>query len=141
MTYIVARASPERSFMISDTLLTTPFPLKGQEGPVAGQHHALKVHILGPKTAIGFSTSNDVDACLEIIKTAHARLVGNDQTDIPNCVFEEYAKQRTGAANRGAKEPDCDFLVLELKEAGNRKLRCDGRQCRDFEELGIYAAS
>ena len=116
MTYIVARASPDIAFMISDTLLTPLFPIKGQEGPVNGQYHALKVQIVNENVAIGFSTSDNVDVCIEIINSVREALLQNGELNVPNAILETYRKLR----GQRHPYPDCEFLVIEL--AATKKL-------------------
>jgi hypothetical protein len=116
MTYIVARASPEIGFMISDTLVTPLFSIKGQVGPVNGQYHALKIQIFDGDIAVGFSTSNDVDFCLSVINAASLKLGEEADLDVSKTIFEEYQAQ----AQRRDPRPDCEFLVLQLTSTGKK---------------------
>lgn len=133
MTYIVARASPEIGFMISDTLITLPFTIKGQHGPINGQYHALKVQILDGDTAIGFSTSNDADFCVSIIIATQNALANDATLDVPNKIFEEYRGQAQGKN----PYPDCEFLVLKLTSDGRQLFHVTDREVRSCKRAYI----
>lgn len=55
MTLVIAHASRDIGFMIADTLLSSPVPLRGEERPVNGTSHALKIHVLSGQVAIAFA--------------------------------------------------------------------------------------
>ena len=66
MTLVVGYADEHIEFLIADSLLTpTMAHLVGQE-PVSGEFHGLKVQIIDPNVAVGFS-SNNGRAALDLI--------------------------------------------------------------------------
>src|SRR4051812_7919700 len=120
MTLIVAAATADIGFLVSDTLITTLMHIKGNPtGPVNGEFHALKVQILNHQTAVAFATSNAVDTAIKLISEIHDALPANPSLSVPDRLFEAYkqAIERSDATDI----PDCEFLVLTCN-LGVRKL-------------------
>jgi hypothetical protein len=120
MTLIVAAATPDIGFLVSDTLVATLMHIKGNPtGPVNGEFHALKVQILNPYTAVAFATSNAVDTAIELISKVHDALLESPALVVADRLFETYKK--TIEASGEKDTPDCEFLVLTYN-SGVRKL-------------------
>jgi hypothetical protein len=113
MTLIVAAATPDIGFFVSDTLVTTLLHIKGNPtGPVNGEFHALKVQILDPNTAVAFATSNAVDTALKLITQIQGELRTDPNLNVPDRLFEAY--KQIIKTSEGQDTPDCEFLVLTL---------------------------
>lgn len=120
MTLIVAAATPDIGFLVSDTLVTTLVQIKGNPtGPVNGEFHALKVQVLNPTTAIAFATSNAVDTAIKLISEVHDALHANPSLVVPDRLLEAYKKAIEASGEQDT--PDCEFLVLTYN-SGVRKL-------------------
>jgi hypothetical protein len=128
-----SEGSPEIGFMIPDTLITPLFPIKGQDGPVNGQYHALKVQVLDGDTAVGFATSNDADVCMKIIAATQEALAKDAALDVPSKIFEEYHAQAEGKE----PHPDCEFLVLKLSTEGKKLAHVTWNEVRSCERAHI----
>jgi hypothetical protein len=113
MTLIVAVATSDIGFMVSDTLVTTLMHIKGNPtGPVNGEFHALKVQIIDPRTAIAFTTSNAVDIAVNLISATQKALHADAGLDAIDYLFDAY--RRAIKASDQQDVPDCEFLVLKL---------------------------
>jgi hypothetical protein len=122
MTLIVAAATPDIVFFVSDTLVTTVLHIKGNPtGPVNGEFHALKVQILDPNTAIAFTTSNAVDTALMLISQIQKELHTDPHLKVPDRLFDVYKQMIE--ASEGQDAPDCEFLVLKLNSDGKKLAR------------------
>jgi hypothetical protein len=120
MTLIVAAATPDIGFFVSDTLVTTLNHIKGSPtGPVNGEFHALKVQILNPEAAVAFASSNAVDTAVKLISEVQDALHADPELNVPDRLFEAY-KQATATDNE-EDTPNCEFLVLTLS-SGDKKL-------------------
>ncbi|WP_143282376.1 hypothetical protein [Burkholderia pseudomallei] len=112
MTLVVAHADGDIGFMIADTLLSSPAPLRGEQRPVSGASHALKIHILSGRTAIAFA--GDPDLACGLIAEVKADMDTAPELGIPQRLHHLYQR---ADATRGARS--ADFLVLHL--ASNEK--------------------
>ncbi|MET3844912.1 hypothetical protein [Bradyrhizobium sp. OAE829] len=122
MTLIVAAATPDIGFLVSDTLVTTLMHIKGNPtGPVNGEFHTLKVQILNPRTAVAFATSNAVDTAIKLISEVHGALQADPSLSAPDRLFEAY--KRAIEASGGKDVPDCEFLVLTYNSAVRKLAR------------------
>jgi hypothetical protein len=112
MTLIYGVATAEIGFLVGDTLVSFEREygnrkFMGQTGPVNGEAHVLKIHILDPDTAIGFTT-NDVPRTLATINTVQQQLRADPNLDVCRQLFDHIA---TGT----------EFLVLRLS-GGSKSL-------------------
>ncbi len=114
MTLIVGCATSDIGFLVADTLLGFAFALKGHEGPVNGQFHALKVQILGAHVAVAFA--GDVEASVEMICTLSAALEADPAIDPRERLFGLYNDLASTKPN--LRSPDCEFLVLQVTLEG-----------------------
>jgi hypothetical protein len=122
MTLIVAAATPDIGFFVSDTLVSTLIHIKGNPtGPVNGEFHALKVQILSPHTAVAFATSNAVDTALGLIAQIQDALNADPELRVADLIFEAYKKSIE--ASEEQETPDCEFLVLTLGSDGKKLAR------------------
>jgi hypothetical protein len=120
MTLIVAAATADIGFLVSDTLVTTLIHIKGNPtGPINGEFHALKVQIVGPQTAIAFATSNAVYTAVGLISNLQDALRDNPELNVPDHLFGAYKQAITTNQDR----PDCEFLVLTLSSGGKKLAR------------------
>ena len=110
LTLVVGYASKDIGFLIADTLLTPEFALKGDEGPVNGKFHALKIQILNPDTAIAFS--GDSATAFAIINRTGVLLNSAPESDV--CTLLTEAQKEFGETQ------DCEFLVLRIAQDGKK---------------------
>ena len=118
MTLVVAQADRDIAYFVADTLLTRDLRIADlAPGPINGQEHALKIHILNPVTTVAFA--GDTDAALGLVVSLHARLSENPSLDPFQTMLAMY---------RDASMPDCDFLLTQLNKGNNRlaKITRDG---------------
>jgi hypothetical protein len=108
MTLVVAHADSDIGFMIADTLLSSPAPLRGEQRPVNGASHALKIHILSGRVAIAFA--GDPGLACGLIAEVKADIDTAPELDIPQRLYHRY--QQRADVIRGARS--ADFLVLRL---------------------------
>lgn len=125
MTLVVACATQDIAFVVGDTLLSSSYVLKGSNGPVNGMHHTLKVQILNGATVVAFA--GDPALATELISDLNQQLANNPNIDSPDYLLERYL-QALRCKTKGL-EPDCDFLVLQIKS--------DGRQLAKVTRDGI----
>jgi hypothetical protein len=116
MTLVVGCATPEIGFMIADTLLSSEYVLRGKPGPINGMHHALKVQILNGSTAVAFA--GDPAQANELISGLNDQLAKEPGSNVVEYLSNGY----TAALERATKglEPDCEFLVLQIKPDGKK---------------------
>jgi hypothetical protein len=69
MTLVIGHATKEIGFLIADTLLSSPVPLRGDEGQFNGVSHALKIHILSGRLAVAFA--GDPSLAYDVISASH----------------------------------------------------------------------
>lgn len=112
MTLVIAHASRDIGFMIADTLLSSPVPLRGEERPVNGTSHALKIHVLSGQTAIAFA--GDPGLACGLIAEVKGDMDATPQFEIPQRLFDRYV-QRAVEIQDGRR---ADFLVLRLVPEG-----------------------
>ena len=108
MTLVVAYASREIGFIVADTLLSSPAPLRGEEGPVNGASHALKVHILSGHVAVAFA--GDPQLACALIAEVKANIEQTSGIDIAAFLHTSYLAR----VSQGVDERRSDFLVLRL---------------------------
>ncbi len=141
MTLVYAVATEDLGFMVSDTLLTPLLEIEGNPiGPVSGKFHALKIQILDGKTAVAFSSSNNTDAAIEVIKIVKEKLDSERTIDVPTAVSVAYSEAI--ASCQGGAPPDCEFLVLKLFEKQKKLSRVSKSGIENIERgyLGDPAA-
>ncbi|MFL9895890.1 hypothetical protein [Paraburkholderia sp. RL17-381-BIF-C] len=114
MTLVIGHATKEIGFLIADTLLSSPVPLKGDEGPFNGVSHTLKIHILSGRLAVAFA--GDPSLACDVIAELKAETEANQDFDVPQRLFEKYRQRATEILE--AKRSD--FLILRLLDDGPR---------------------
>src|SRR5690606_19180315 len=115
MTLVLACAFPDIAFMVADTLLSSELRLKGEDGIVNGESHALKAHIFkSGHLAVGFS--GDVGGAHSILQNLRAALEA--YRALPVCTSLRGQWIRTVAA---ARARTCGFWVLQVRK-GTREL-------------------
>lgn len=119
MTLIVASATDDIAFIVGDTLLSPVYPLKGSNGPVNGMHHTLKVQILNGATVVAFA--GDPTFATDVISDLHQQLIENPNIDSSAFLLDKYLRALNCATK--SLEPDCDFLVLQIKSNGRQLAR------------------
>jgi len=133
MSLVVGYADKEIACLVADTLLTFPFHMKDRTaGPVNGQYHALKIHILTPNLAVAFA--GHVNEVLEVISRLNKRMENQNTIDIPGEVHMIYKTLVQGTVT---DKPDCEFLVLEILENGNRLSHVTLESSRECERAYI----
>lgn len=114
MTLVVAHAGEDIGFMIADTLLSSPAPLRGEMRPLNGASHALKIHILSGRLAVAFA--GDPGLACGLIAEINADVKADPALDVPQSLLEKYQE-------RSAHIPldqRSDFLILRLSADGPR---------------------
>jgi hypothetical protein len=140
MTLIVAAATSDLGFFVSDTLVTTLLQIKGNPtGPVNGEFHALKVQILDPKTAVAFATSNAVDTAVRLIAQVQDALRADVNLEAPDYLFDAY--KRAIELSKEQDVPDCEFLVLTSGPEGKRLARITNEAITYLERAYIGDAN
>jgi hypothetical protein len=114
MTLVVAHACENIGFLIADTLLSSPAPLRGEMRPLNGASHALKIHILSSHLAIAFA--GDPGLACGLIAEINADIEADPALDVPQRIFEKYRER----ASHIPQDQRSDFLVLRLLEDGPR---------------------
>jgi hypothetical protein len=136
MTLIVAAATPDIGFFLSDTLVTTLIHIKGNPtGPINGEFHALKVQILGPQVAVAFATSNAVDTALRLIAQIQDAVNADPELRVPDRLFEAYKQIIETSEEQDI--PDCEFLVLTLSSDGKKLARISNEAITYLERAYI----
>jgi len=105
MTLVYGVATDEIGFLVGDTLVSFEREhgnreFMGQAGPVNGEAHILKIHILDPDTAVGFTT-DDVPRTLCTIDKVQQQLRGDPALDVCRLLFDHITA-------------GTEFLVLKL---------------------------
>lgn len=137
MTLVVGHATDDIGFLVSDTLLTTEFELKGHEGPVNGQFHALKIQILNGRVAVAYA--GDVAKSIKTINALQAALSTDGVANAPKKLHELYREE---VERSGGKTTDCEFLVLQIDQEGKKKLsKVDGERALQVERAYIGDAA
>lgn len=95
MTLIYGLATPEIGFLVGDTLVSFGREygnreFMGQSGLVKGQAHVLKIHIIDPDTAIGFTTDN-VPCVLDSINKLQQQMRGDPNIDVCRWLHDQIA--------------------------------------------------
>jgi len=126
MTLVLGAAADDIGFLISDTLLSFEFELKGHVGPVNGEFHALKIQILDGNTAVAFA--GDVSAAVCLINEVKGALSTDQTLAVPEFLADAY--RRIINATTDGSGPQCEFLVLQLTEAGKRLAAVDDHGVR-----------
>jgi hypothetical protein len=130
MTLILAGITDDLGYLVADTLVTPELMVKGLEGPVNGDDHALKIHILNDGlTAVAFA--GNLQTATASINAVVVELEAKPDLDIPaylvGCLRDDPSK--------------CDFIVLDITP-GRRGLTLieDGR-ARDVQRafIGLVA--
>jgi hypothetical protein len=114
MTLVIAHASEDIGFMIADTLLSSPAPLRGEARPLNGASHALKIHILSARLAIAFA--GDPGLACGLIAEINADIEADPTLDASQRLVEKYRER----ASRIPQDQRSDFLVLRLFMNGPR---------------------
>ena len=112
MTLVIAHADGDIGFMIADTLLSSSTPLRGEQRPVSGASHTLKIHILSGRMAIAFA--GDPGLACSLVAEVKADIDTAPDLDISQRLYQLY--QQRADAIRGARS--ADFLVLSLTTNG-----------------------
>jgi hypothetical protein len=140
MTLIIAAATPDIGFLVSDTLVTTLNHIKGNPtGPINGEFHALKVQILSPKIAVAFAASNAVDTALGLVAKIQDALNADPELKVPDLLFEEYKKAIETSAEK--ETPDCEFHVLQLGSVAKKLARISNEAITYLERAYIGDAN
>lgn len=126
MTLVVACATHDIGFMVSDSLLSFEFELKDRVGLVSGKYHTLKIQILNPSTAIAFA--GDVATSFDLISKLQAELSDISAINVPEILYQSY--QQIIKKAPGQPPPDCEFLLLQLTS--------EGRKLAKVTQEGIY---
>lgn len=116
MTLVVACITPDIGFIVADTLLSSKYALRGNPGPINGMHHTLKVQILNGATAVAFA--GDPAQSTELISDLNRQLARDSGTNTPEYLFHSYTRTLEQATK--GLEPDCEFLVLQIKPDGRK---------------------
>jgi hypothetical protein len=114
MTLVVAHAGDRIGFMIADTLLSSPAPLRGEMRPLNGASHALKIHILSGSLAVAFA--GDPGLACGLIAAVNSDIEADPALDVPQRLFEKYQER----ASHMPQDQRSDFLVLCLSADGPR---------------------
>lgn len=133
MTLVVARVTQDIGFIVADTLLSSEYVLRGNTGPVNGMHHTLKVQILNGATAVAFT--GDPAQSTKLISDLNHQLERYPNTNAPEYLFHGYARALKGGAK--GLEPDCEFLVLQIKPDGRKLAHITRDGIRDCERAYI----
>src|SRR6202043_497285 len=110
MTLVYGVATAEIGFLVGDTLVSFEREygnrdVMGQGGPVNGEAHVLKIHILAPDTAVGFTT-DDIPRTLCTINRVQQQLRCDPTLDVCALLFDDITA-------------GTEFLVLRL--SGQKK--------------------
>lgn len=118
MTLVLGQIEPDIAFLVGDTLLTSRLTIKGDEGPVNGEVHALKIHILDCGE-IAIAYAGDVVTALSCIGALKALIESGANIDPAIALHEELKKV--------AQHPDkySDFLILEIGDGRRRLTKID----------------
>ena len=114
MTLVIGHATREIGFLIADTLLSSPVPLRGDDGPINGVSHTLKIHILSGRLAVAFA--GDPGLANDLIAELKAEAEVDPNLDTPQRLFEKYRQRATEIP----KIKRSDFLILRLLDDGPR---------------------
>ncbi len=108
MTLVIGKILGDRGFLIADTLTTSSFDSRVTSFSSDWTRHVLKLHLLSPYVAVGFS--GDVQGALRIISHLYKSI---NSKEIPNPsaeIFRIYG-------STDFMTHDCEFIVLHLKQA------------------------
>jgi len=133
MTLVIAHAGEDIGFMIADTLLSSPAPLRGEARPLNGASHALKIHILSAHLAVAFA--GDPGLACELIAEINADIEVDPTLDVSQRLFAKYRER----ASRISQDQRSDFLVLRLLGDGPRLEKVtldDGVQAAERAYIG-----
>lgn len=120
MTLIVAEVENNDAFVVADTLITSDYRSpNAAPGPVNGDFHALKVHILHPTVCVAIAGNFDVGLqTVEAFKVSGLNLEQEDPDRLAEALLDFYR-------NIVRDVTPCDFLLLVARLGSNRLFKLE----------------